>query len=104
MPDDIVFAADVIDAAAGARRIHIPVSTGSVDIFDAACRVSLGIASGCLRVNLTLVTVQPENHRGENGKHGIWHASGGAGGNAIPTEELVGTAPYARGSGVGVLI
>ncbi len=56
-PDDIVFTADVIDAATLARvsELHIPVNAGSVDMLTQLGQVSPGHRVW-LRVNPALVT------------------------------------------------
>lgn len=65
-PDDIVFTADVIDAATLARvsELHIPVNAGSVDMLTQLGQVSHGHRVW-LRVNRLWSRPQPENqHRG----------------------------------------
>ncbi|HAD5239132.1 TPA: diaminopimelate decarboxylase [Salmonella enterica subsp. enterica serovar Typhi] len=76
-PDDIVFTADVIDAATLARvsELHIPVNAGSVDMLTQLGQVSPGHRVW-LRVNPGFGHghSQKTNTGGENSKHGIWHS------------------------------
>ena len=76
-PDDIVFTADVIDAATLARvsELHIPVNAGSVDMLTQLGQVSPGHRIW-LRVNPGFGHghSQKTNTGGENSKHGIWHS------------------------------
>ena len=75
-PDDIVFTADVIDAATLARvsELRIPVNAGSVDMLDQLGQVSPGHRVW-LRINPGFGHghSQKTNTGGENSKHGIWH-------------------------------
>ncbi len=74
---DIVFTADVIDAATLARvsELHIPVNAGSVDMLTQLGQVSPGHRVW-LRVNPGFGHghSQKTNTGGENSKHGIWHS------------------------------
>ena len=75
-PDDIVFTADVIDAATLARvnELRIPVNAGSVDMLEQLGQVSPGHRVW-LRINPGFGHghSQKTNTGGENSKHGIWH-------------------------------
>ncbi|MBB3322346.1 diaminopimelate decarboxylase [Atlantibacter sp. RC6] len=76
-PDDIVFTADVIDAATleRVRDLQIPVNAGSVDMLDQLGSVSPGHRVW-LRVNPGFGHghSQKTNTGGENSKHGIWYS------------------------------
>ncbi|WP_313081326.1 diaminopimelate decarboxylase [Atlantibacter sp.] len=76
-PDDIVFTADVIDAATleRVRELQIPVNAGSVDMLDQLGSVSPGHRVW-LRVNPGFGHghSQKTNTGGENSKHGIWYS------------------------------